>query len=217
MTKPTAELNELRAQAQRMSATTYGKVLNEILPFANVVVEWKQVQTSGSVMYFLKSYGTEYVLAYQTGNIANIVHELTHIAVFEGYDNDMNNYPPTAKVKPPRRIDSNGFVQNAFDRQAPDMAAVAPLGDIINRIAAAAAASDLSKQQKAQIKVKTDYANGQPHIEFDTCVNHILSYMVGWGFPKKVGFFGAHNSGNALFRLVDSVALERHKLRTGQV
>jgi hypothetical protein len=198
------------------AGTVYGKVLKEVLRWTPAVQEWKAVPTSGSVMYFIKMASVDFVVTYQTGNLANIVHELTHIAVFLGYDNDMCNYPPTDKVKPARILDGNGFVKNAFERQAPDGTAIAPLGTLMNRIAAAASGSSLNKQQKAMIKVKTDYATGQPHIEFDTCVNHILAYMVDWGYPKKTNIFGSNNTGNALFRLVESIALDRHKLRTGQ-
>jgi hypothetical protein len=217
MAKPTIELQQLKSLATRHSGKAYGKVLTEILPYAGQVVEWKKVSTSGSVVYFLKGYGNEFVVTYQEGNLANIVHELTHIAAFEGYDNDMNNYRPTTKVKPERIVDDNGHVTNAFDRQAPDMTACVPLGQIMSRVAAANTGSSLSKEQKAMVKTKTDYATGQPHVEFDTCVNHILSYMVGWGFPKSTGFFNNNSTGNALFRLVEQVALDRHNLRTGVI
>jgi hypothetical protein len=163
-------------------------------------------------------------MKYQSGNLANIVHELTHIAVYEGYANNMLNYTPTDKDKKKagRVLTPSGYIQNQFDLQAPDDAACEPLVATMATIDSLARSSNMGQQHKEMVKVKTDYARGQPHIEFDTCINHILAYMVEWGYPKSVGIIkravnGAYfGSANALFSKVESVALERYRLRTGK-
>ncbi|CAB3780691.1 hypothetical protein [Pararobbsia alpina] len=224
MAKPVADLAALQILAGQYAGRTYGKVLSEVLAYVDAVETWKEVPTGGSIVPFQRQGGSRYICEYQKGNLANIVHELTHIAVYEGYGNDMLNYLPTAKDanKPAAVLGTGGYVSNLSLRQLPDNAAMAPLEATMQGIAALCAGSNMGKAHKEMVQVKTTYAATLPHLEFDTCINHILAYMVGWGYPKTISFIktkigSSHfGSANALFSQVERVALQRHQLRTGQ-
>ncbi|WP_294765504.1 hypothetical protein [uncultured Rhodoferax sp.] len=223
MATPQVELDALKRIMNARINSTYGKILAEVLGYVDLVDQWTVVPTSGSVAPKIKQGTTVYEVKYQSGNLANIVHELTHIAVYEGYANNMLNYLPTAKdlAKPAKILTASGYIQNQFDLQAPDKNADEPLSATMSIIAALAQGSNMGKAHKDMVKVKTDYAIGQPHIEFDTCINHILAYMVEWGYPKTIGYvkrkvsMSHFGSANALFTKVEAVARERYQLRTG--
>ena len=225
MALPKAEIDALTIIKNQRVGSPYGKILEELLGYVDLVFEWVPVPTSGSVAPIQKDGTMRYIVKYQQGNLANIVHELTHVAVYEGYENNMLNYPPTAKdlAKPAKIFTGSGYVQNQFDLQSPDIAGDGPLSARMGQIAALSLNTNMGKVHKDMVKVKTDYALGAPHIEFDTCVNHILAYMVEWGYPKTVSYIkrtvnSAHfGSANALYARVEALALERYQLRTGLV
>jgi hypothetical protein len=95
MSKPTIELNQLRLLAQTQAGTTYAKIIEEVLSYVFLVRSWKKVPTSGCAIPHYTPFGAEYEVWYQEGNLANIVHELTHIACHVGYDNNFLCYHAT--------------------------------------------------------------------------------------------------------------------------
>jgi len=218
MAEPTAELNQLRLIARMKAGSTYAKILDEVLGYTFMVRSWTKVPTSGSAVAFFGPFGAEWDVRYQEGNLANIVHELTHIAAYLGYENDFLCWPPTGKLKPARvysRVNETGYVSNQEALQTPEPSELEPLMDMGQRIKACVAGAGLNKDKSAQVIAKMDQGMGQfGCVEFDPCVNNVLGWLVEWGYPKKPNFFT--NGNNQLYEAVELVAYAQYKRRTGK-
>ncbi|TMO57389.1 hypothetical protein CWC18_18740 [Pseudoalteromonas aurantia] len=85
------------AKLHRLNSMVNGPlklVINEVLAVTPLVIDWINVQTSGSAVCRYKPDNVrQYEVRYQFGNIGNLVHELTHVAVNESYNLDFINYP----------------------------------------------------------------------------------------------------------------------------
>ncbi|CAN7199558.1 hypothetical protein [Duganella sp. Dugasp56] len=219
MTEPTAELNQLRELSRARAGSTYAKIINELMAHVFLVKSWTKVSTSGSAVPVYTQFGAEYDVRYQEGNLANIVHELTHMACYISYDNDFLCWHPTARVKPARtysRAGGTGYVTNQEALQAPEKDALAPLLILGQQIKACIAGSDLSATKKKMVVDKMEYGTTMyAGVEFDPCVNNVLGWLVEWGYPKRPSLFTSRNA-NQLFNAVEQVAYEQYKKRTGK-
>ncbi len=215
MSKPVAEINRLRRIAQERRDTVYSDIIEEVLGYVFQVREWTKVATSGSATPYWGPFGAEYDVRYQEGNLANIVHELTHIACYVGYDNDFLCWPPTGRVKPARTYSAGadiGFVTNQEQLQFPEMDQLEPLLNMGQRIKACVPTSPLTADQQRQVMDKMQYGTGMfGGVEFDPCVNNVLGWLIEWGYPRKGSWFSRAN--NQLFTVTEQVARAQYEKR----
>src|SRR5579862_1937551 len=120
------DLAQLRAYIDRVTTLPFRAMLQEVYDKSALVDEWAIVATSGSaVCRYTTVLGKEvrkYTVRYQSGNIGNLVHELTHVSVNESYLLDFINYPNKNAVGvPPRVLSPKGFCTNEEERQIKEM------------------------------------------------------------------------------------------------
>ncbi|MBE0368558.1 hypothetical protein [Pseudoalteromonas aurantia] len=179
------------AKLRRLNSIVSGPlkfIISEVLEVTPLVVEWINVQTSGSAVCRYKTDNTrQYEVRYQFGNIGNLVHELTHVAVNESYRLDFINYPNWATIDLPNRdLDILGRCKNEDLRQTKQMSQAmnSAKSDTLMRLKGwTDAASELSAIQKTEISNKLVYGMINPHKESDTVLNQVLVWLFEWGFP----------------------------------
>lgn len=209
------------AKLRRLNSMVSGPlkfVINEVLEFTPLVVDWVNVQTSGSAVCRYKTTNVrQYEVRYQFGNIGNLVHELTHIAVNESYNLDFINYPNRASaVLPDRELDILGRCKNEDERQTKQMSQSmnAAKSEILMRIKGwVDASTELSQAQKSDISNKLIYGMINPHKESDTVLNQVLVWLFEWGFPVT-GQYVNKPVVNALYEELSTVVKDAHLERT---
>jgi hypothetical protein len=96
-------------------------ILQEAVGASGKVGRWESVTTSGSAVarYDPKTAAvTSYDVRYQYGDLGNLVHELTHVAVNEAYGQDFVNYRNRNGKPPEPDLDTEGRRKNEQARQA---------------------------------------------------------------------------------------------------
>ena len=188
---------------------TLTEILVEMLVTSNSVSEYFAVTAAAHAKRTLNPNNSlrSYHLHYYANErdkakrIANFVHELTHCAVNQAYGRDFVNYASTNKRMPPAIVPGptvDGVagtkgIRNEADRQ------MARMSDKSNQILTKNRdmakkfldKAGLNGQQKAEIEDKLTYMGFNPHIEYDTCVNQMLTYLVMWGANQSTVFFKA--------------------------
>ena len=163
-------------------------VLKEILPLVHSVVSWIPVGTSGSAVCRYGLNGVrQYEVRYQVGDLGNLVHEMTHVAVNESYGLDFLNYPNWHAVNVPKRnLDGSGRCLNEEDRQTKQMnqGMNTQLSGTLSMLKKwVDASTELTVEQRANISNKLVYGMMNPHKESHTVMNQILMWMFEWGYP----------------------------------
>ncbi len=210
-----AKLNQLK---NILAPGTLKNVLLEILPLANQVVSWVNVATSGSAVcrYNTVTGIRQYEVRYQFGDLANLVHEMTHVAVNESYGLDFINYPNrNASNVPARQYDALGRCTNEALRQAKQMdhnKNAANIQILQGLQAWANAANELTLTQKSQITSKLGYGMINPQTECDTVLNQILVWLFDWGFPIT-GHSIKKPIVNALYEEIEKAAAKVYEQR----
>ncbi|RJE77606.1 hypothetical protein BGP78_00975 [Pseudoalteromonas sp. MSK9-3] len=179
------------AKLRRLNSMVNGPlklIISEVLAITPLVIDWINVQTSGSAVCRYKADNVrQYEVRYQFGNIGNLVHELTHVAVNESYNLDFINYPNRTSIDlPDRELDILGRCKNEDLRQTKQMSQSmnTAKSDILMRIKGwTDASTELSPAQKSNISNKLIYGMINPHKESDTVLNQILVWLFEWGFP----------------------------------
>jgi len=149
------------AKLRRLSNVVNGPlklILNEVLALTPLVVEWINVQTSGSAVCRYKPNNIrQYEVRYQIGNLGNLVHELTHVAINESYGLDFINYPNWSALNLPERdLDTLGRCKNEDIRQTKQMNHEMNTSktDILMRINAwSDASTELSHEQQKKFQI----------------------------------------------------------------
>ncbi len=190
-TTPAQDLKKLQDMAKVMKpGTTLSNVLKEACKMAALVKnsDYSQVPGGGNaVCKYDQATGASdgYKVRYQSGNIGNLVHELTHIAVNESYKRDFVNYA-SKNVPPPAVYNNTDNRTNEADRQGAWMDQAKNNGIIATldtlKKEANKAKTSLTAQQLADVNNKLDYGRINPHIEFETVLNQILVWMYEWGY-----------------------------------
>jgi hypothetical protein len=196
-------------------------MLQEVHAVAGLVDEWAIVPTSGSaVCRYTTVTGVatrRYTVNYQSGNIGNLVHELTHVSINERYQLDFVNYPNKGAVGvPDRTLSPKGYCTNEEERQRKQMSG--PMNDktssLLNGLEVwNVAAVELSVVQRKEIADKLLYGKLRPHLECDTVLNQIRTWLYEWGFPSATVAGAKQPVVNALVeeveKVVDSLTRQR--------
>ncbi|SFC12771.1 hypothetical protein [Pseudoalteromonas denitrificans] len=194
-------------------------VLVEVLELTPLVIDWINVNTSGSaVCRYQANNIRKYEVRYQFGNLGNLVHELTHVGINESYGLDFINYPNWSALNVPERsLDAIGRCLNEAERQTKQMnhAMNDNKINILTRIKAwSDAATELTPEQKYEISNKLVYGMMNPQKESDTVLNQVLVWLFEWGFPM-IGHHSKKPVVNALYEELSAVVknayLERQK------
>lgn len=141
---------------------------------------------------------TSYSVAYQPGNIGNLVHELTHVQVNEAYRRDFINYAAASPgaALPPRIYDSEGRCTNEADRKTAWQHA-ASNEDVVNELTAMQKAVERVRFQpvaaspgfvdpKKKVTDQLLYGMVSAGWEHHTVLNQILVWMhIDWGLAHK--------------------------------
>jgi len=149
------------AKLHRLSNIVNGPlrlILKEVLALTPSVVDWINVQTSGSAVCRYKPNNIrQYEVRYQIGNLGNLVHELTHVAINESYGLDFINYPNWSALNLPERdLDTLGRCKNEDIRQTKQMSHEMNMvkTDILMRIQSWSNAShELNQEQKKKSQI----------------------------------------------------------------
>ena len=214
------DLEQLRRMATIAAPGTLRDVIQEVLSVVPLVMQWTAVQTSGSAVcrYNHRTGARQYEVRYQIGDLGNLVHELTHVAVNEAYGLDFINYPnPKANLAkvPAREFDGVGRCRNEELRQAKQMDQARNVlnGSTLNTLVQwAAAANELKAEQQKQIQDKLTYGMMSPQKEYDTVINQVLVWLFQWGYPVK-GASAKKPVVNALYEEVEKAAGAAHDER----
>ncbi|MBX3200787.1 MAG: hypothetical protein KF894_21800 [Labilithrix sp.] len=211
-------LPKLQRLANVTSSVALRNVLNEVYPLRQVITQWNNVPTSGwaRCVYDQATGARSYHLAHQWGNLGNLVHELTHVAVNEAYGSDFINYPTNGAADvPARQYTSQGYCANEDARQTKFLNAdeILKISSKIVELTAWAQATDLPTQKKADVVSKLSYAAINPQKEYDTVINQILVWLFEWGYPVRG--FTKKPVVNALFEEVEKAALQAYNRRQG--
>jgi hypothetical protein len=213
-----AELGKLSRIATIVSSAPLRAMLQEVVPLASKVVQWKAVPTSGTVICRYDSrtgLPQSYEVTAQTGNMGNIVHELTHVAVNEAYKQDFVNYPNMGALNvPARTYDSMGHCTNEWDRQTKFMSDAwnSKCSAQLTQLSAWATASELPLDKKTAVTSKLSYGLQWPHKEYDTVINQILVWLHEWGYPM-IGNLKQKPVVNALWEEVEKAVAAANRLR----
>ena len=221
----TEDLSKIERLGDMVASPALRAVLKEVHPLAQLVVLWQNVPTSGSAVcrYNIGAGTRSYEIRYQYGDIGNLVHELTHVAVNEAYELDFINYSSpnwNSPTLPARQYDTVGHCTNEDARQTRLMD-----GGWNSKVSAEAQnilmwtnASGLPSDLKNKIAQKVQfYTCVMPHKEFDTVINQILVWLFEWGYPI-INYRGKKPVANALFEEVErSVNRAYQRRRAGRV
>lgn len=133
-----------------------------------------------------------YIVRAESGNLGNLVHELTHVAVNESFGMDFVNYPnPNAQNVPVRQYYESGLPKNEFDRQTKYMdndqnqLRIRVLDDLIAKANAARAC--LGDHRWKQLVGQFNYGRPKPHLEFDTVINQTFVWLHEWASDDMKG------------------------------
>lgn len=186
----------------------------EMFALTPLVTEWVNVPTSGSaICKYNQPTGRTYKVSSQWGDVGNLVHELTHVAVNEAYGYDFINYRNVSTLNvPARTFTPSGFASNEFDRQtrlmndAENVKIQATLQKLKTLAGASSAKGGLSGENSTKVVSKLDYGYQTPHKEFDTVINQVLVWLTEWGYPVIGAKKGKVPAANLLFYEIEKVA-----------
>lgn len=216
---PAAEIAKIMKITRSLSA---GKVLRdiakEVLSVKPLISEWIQVPASGSATCHYNRYGMRrYSVRYQSGNVGNLVHELTHVLVNESYGLDFINYAHFSAVAPVQIRDSQNRCLNEQERQTRvmDHSANDEIITILQSLQAWANAADFGDlQRKSEVNNKLVYAIMNPQKEFDTVINQIFVWLYEWDFPIPPDEYMHKPPVNAFYDEIEKVAKKNYLSRT---
>lgn len=205
-----------------MSSRVVRKILQEGLEAAALVRNVVHVEMSGYVVcHYLVNGSRSYDIAYQAGDLGNLVHELTHISVNESFGLDFINFRirdlPT--TLPARVLLESGRCTNEDARQNGMFGMT--LGRVDQRLGtlqtldAMVVKAMLPEKLKSDIQKKLLYAMLNPHKEYDTVINQCLIWMIeDWELPVTDDDIENKNRAvNLFYARFESVAHEAYLLR----
>jgi len=213
------DLAKLNQTAQVLASGTLRNIVNEVQAVTPLVVAWTPVNTSGSAVcrYNENTGGRQYEVRYQIGDIGNLVHELTHVAVNESYGLDFVNYPNAhAKDVPARDLDAHGRCKNEESRQTKQMAPARNNKNIQTLQTLqlwASKATELKPDQRKQVGDKLTYGMMNPQKEYDTVINQVLVWLFEWGYPIKGASPTKKPVVNALYEEIEKAAKTAYEER----
>lgn len=187
---------------EKLSVTVDGtlkNILEEVLSCSRKVVDHdSNAKTSGYAARLFKykdkaaanSALKGYRVVYQGGNLGNLVHELTHIAVNEAYERDFVNFMCTAQGAPDPDFDPGPgekywYMKNEFIRQTYWMnhSDIGPPHAKLNQLIKLAETIH-DEGQKKDLVEKLQYGVLWPHKEYDTVINQVLLWLHKWGYSS---------------------------------
>jgi hypothetical protein len=195
-------------------------ILLEAVDASKKVGQWTNVATSGSAVarYDPKTgVARSYDVRYQFGDVGNLVHELTHVAVNEAYKQDFVNYRNAAANPPAPEYDAEGRRKNEQLRQAKwmnDGSNQLMIGELA-MLLGLATGSGMQPSQVSKVTEKLRYGQMNPHIEHDTVINQILVWMFEWGYPAVVAPGSRAPAANQFYDAVEKAALAAYQRRRG--
>ena len=211
-----AKLNRLATVAKPNSPLK--SIIAESLEMVKKVNVWSNVATSGTAIC---SYDTAtgkprtYELRYQFGDTGNLVHELTHIAVNEAFNQDFVNYKSAAGKPPAPEYDKAGRRTNQADRQGKWMndAGNSTMSLELNTLLGLATGAGMPPQQMMKVVEKLRYGLTSPHLEHDTVLNQIMIWMFEWGYPALVAPGSTAPGANNFYAALEKAAQAAHARR----
>ncbi len=141
--------------------------------------------------------------------LGNLTHELTHASVQEHFSKDYVNYTnsPRVLVDAPAFNQSRERMENELVRQNQQRV---PSADNAIRVKLEKLQEltlkdkHLTKEQRTEVRDKLTYGLQNPHIEFDTVINQILSWLHSWG---------VRSGASKLMKELESVAAKNYTER----
>ncbi|WP_292867254.1 hypothetical protein [Nostoc sp. LPT] len=148
----------------------------------------------------------------EVDRIGNLTHELTHVSVQDKFDKDYVNYtnPPPGPVDAPTFNPNAERMQNEEDRQRQQSVSSADNAiqvKLENLQKLTLKDGCLNQEQRNQVREKLTYGIQSPHIEFDTVINQILTWLYHWGVTSDK---------SKLARELSNVAAQNQKERISQ-
>jgi len=181
-------------------ATTVGPPLSDVLAevseMAEKVVTWKG--DPGAWRYAACKYDPithnriGYLVSAEPGNLGNVVHELTHVAVHEAYNQDFVNYfSPNAQNLPAREYNQSGYPDHMIleERQRKYRDSVQNnererrFDDLIAKANNASTRAVLGDARCHQLVNQFGYGKRNAHTEFDTVINQTFFWLYEWANP----------------------------------
>jgi hypothetical protein len=179
-------------------------VLNDAIQASGLIKRESDWLTTTKTFYATVFYDTQrgmptrYSVAYQPGNIGNLVHELTHVQVNEAYHRDFINYAAASPgaALPQRIYDSEGRCTNEADRKTAWQHA-ASNEHVVDELTAMqkaiervkfqpAAANPGFADQKTKVLNQLLYGMVSAGWEHHTVLNQILVWMhIDWDLARR--------------------------------
>lgn len=220
MPAPTADFTELNRLATQHQGKVVARIIPEIVAYKALVCEWLDDPNNGFANVYIKQYGTEYIVQQTPGKLRRLIHELTHVAVNEVYDNNLLNGPPSNVHRPARILLAGGQNSgNLRQTEYMDQAALTTIKQNINRLGALLLSAPQINTEGGWLGGRIQYMTLNPGFEYDTTINEILIDMTLKGFPKPSSFFKKNEiaRGNAFFTAVEGMARVAHEARLAAV
>lgn len=163
-------------------------VLQEVLAASSKVSVWENKPMAYAKTIFKDGAVDSYLVSYNAGDIAQLAHELTHVAVNEKYKRDYINYANEGKTPPERTFSDDGKTcTNEEDRKRllADKAAGDWLGRNLENLQGWTKVAGMNAfAYDAKIDAKLIYGRTNIHWEYDTVINQIMVWLVQWGYPQ---------------------------------
>lgn len=216
-----ADLDKLsRLSTIAMPNSALKLILQEAVDASKKVGAWANVATSGSaVARYDPKAGTvrSYDVRYQYGDVGNLVHELTHVAVNEAYRQDFVNYRNASASPPAPDYDGEGRRKNEQLRQAKWMndGSNQLMISELSTLLGLATGSGMQPAQVSKVTEKLRYGQMNPHTEHDTVINQVLIWMFEWGYPALVAPGSRPPAANQFYDAVERAVLAAYQRRRG--
>ena len=167
-------------------------IIGEGLEQVQYARSWEDTGVGGggsATAHFSADVCDGFEMKYSVGDPGNLLHELTHIAVFKSYKKDFINYKSDANNvnKNDYKWDKTGnFAVNMSDRMLGwrDPAWEKRLLDNLFALDGAVTNSGLPDGHKKQLSEKIRFkAMPEVNWEYDTVINQMLTWLHLWGYP----------------------------------
>ncbi|GAA4525416.1 hypothetical protein [Amycolatopsis samaneae] len=199
----TRDLERLRALQENEDLDPQLRaVLAEVIAAADSVVRWNPaIPTSGHAHPSYSDDGVRngFLVAYQGATedeaqrLGNLVHELTHIAVYLGLDRSFVNYrhPDQAAVQDSLPAEQDGMEarQGRLMVGAANEVLIENLQELERLLPPDGGLRSDEQGAAQQVREKLRYGLMTPHKEYDTVLNQILTWTNLWGSDRRTPFY----------------------------
>jgi hypothetical protein len=216
-TTDTVTVNKLQRLSNVVSSVPLRNVLRELSPLVPLVADSANIPGGGWAIR-LVTQGHTYQVRHQFGNVGNLIHELTHIAVNEAYGMDfvnfhIDNLPVDLPAYGGAMPDGYSTIEAARQTWLKRATSAQSLRNETKcaELIAWAQASELKTEAKTKIVSQLTYGSRAPHLEHDTVMNQVLFWLFDMGYPVRG--FSKKPIGNALFEEVEKEVDRCYRLR----